>query len=212
MLPALWFVILGVVIALLAGMVFLVIAEALVPSGSCPGRSTCCGPREGGWAGRVATGRSAGSWRGGGCCRMRGAGPVRAGDAGVPGAGHDGGHAHPASPGFDIVAEARRFAGEQLTAQFSPDVLRKTAADELIALLPGCAASPGASTGSAERSKPDGSAPTSASLAFQRVRAAVCRASLTACCGLPSQGRPCPGRTQRALTGSIFSSEARARS
>ena len=40
------------------------------------------------------------------------------------------------APGFDIVAQARRFAGEQLTAQFSPDVLRKTAADELIALLP----------------------------------------------------------------------------
>src|ERR1017187_1474095 len=36
-LPAVWFVILGVVIALLAGMVFLVIAEALVPSGSVPG-------------------------------------------------------------------------------------------------------------------------------------------------------------------------------
>jgi ubiquinone biosynthesis protein len=40
------------------------------------------------------------------------------------------------APGFDIVAEARRFAAEQLAAQFSPDVLRKTAADELIALLP----------------------------------------------------------------------------
>jgi ubiquinone biosynthesis protein len=40
------------------------------------------------------------------------------------------------APGFDIVAEARRFAGEQFTTQFSPDVLRKTAADELIALLP----------------------------------------------------------------------------
>ena len=40
------------------------------------------------------------------------------------------------APGFDIVAEARRFAAEQLTEQFSPDVLRKTAADELIALLP----------------------------------------------------------------------------
>ena len=38
--------------------------------------------------------------------------------------------------GFDIVAEARRFAAEQLAEQFSPDVLRKTAADELIALLP----------------------------------------------------------------------------
>jgi len=36
-LPALWFVVLGVVIALLVGMVFLVIAEALVPSGSVPG-------------------------------------------------------------------------------------------------------------------------------------------------------------------------------
>lgn len=36
-LPALWFVILGVVIALLIGMVFLVVAEALVPSGSLPG-------------------------------------------------------------------------------------------------------------------------------------------------------------------------------
>ena len=42
----------------------------------------------------------------------------------------------PLAPGFDIVAEARRFAAEQLTEQFSPDVLRKTAADELIALLP----------------------------------------------------------------------------
>ena len=40
------------------------------------------------------------------------------------------------SPGFDIVAEARRFGADQLTAQFSPDVMRKTAADELIALLP----------------------------------------------------------------------------
>ena len=36
-LPGLWFVILGVLIALLVGMVFLVIAEALVPSGSLPG-------------------------------------------------------------------------------------------------------------------------------------------------------------------------------
>ena len=36
-LPALWFVILGVVIALLVGMVFLVVAEALVPTGSLPG-------------------------------------------------------------------------------------------------------------------------------------------------------------------------------
>ena len=36
-LPELWFVILGVVIALLVGMIFLVISEALVPSGSLPG-------------------------------------------------------------------------------------------------------------------------------------------------------------------------------
>ena len=40
------------------------------------------------------------------------------------------------APGFDIVAEARRFAAGQLAGQFSPDMLRKTAADELIALLP----------------------------------------------------------------------------
>jgi predicted unusual protein kinase regulating ubiquinone biosynthesis (AarF/ABC1/UbiB family) len=32
------------------------------------------------------------------------------------------------APGFDIVAEARRFAAGQLAAQFSPDVLRETAA------------------------------------------------------------------------------------
>jgi ubiquinone biosynthesis protein len=37
LLPGLWFIILGVVIALLVGMIFLVIAEALVPSGSMPG-------------------------------------------------------------------------------------------------------------------------------------------------------------------------------
>jgi ubiquinone biosynthesis protein len=36
-LPGLWFVFLGVVIAMLVGMIFLVIAEALVPSGSLPG-------------------------------------------------------------------------------------------------------------------------------------------------------------------------------
>ena len=40
------------------------------------------------------------------------------------------------APGFDLVAEARRFAAGQLTGQFSPDVLRNTAADELITLLP----------------------------------------------------------------------------
>src|SRR5215471_15048277 len=36
-LPGLWFVFLGVVIALLVGMLFLVVSEALVPSGSLPG-------------------------------------------------------------------------------------------------------------------------------------------------------------------------------
>jgi ubiquinone biosynthesis protein len=35
--PGLWFVLLGVVIALLVGMIFLVVSEALVPSGSLPG-------------------------------------------------------------------------------------------------------------------------------------------------------------------------------
>src|SRR5262249_41733973 len=36
-LPGLWFVFLGVAVAVLVGMIFLVIAEALVPSGSLPG-------------------------------------------------------------------------------------------------------------------------------------------------------------------------------
>src|SRR6185437_15240917 len=36
-LPGLWFIFLGVVIAMVVGMIFLVIAEALVPSGSLPG-------------------------------------------------------------------------------------------------------------------------------------------------------------------------------
>src|SRR6516225_8623111 len=36
-LPGLWFVFLGVVIAVLVGMLFLVISETLVPSGSLPG-------------------------------------------------------------------------------------------------------------------------------------------------------------------------------
>lgn len=40
------------------------------------------------------------------------------------------------APGFDIVAEARRFAAGQLAEQFSPEMLRKTVTDELIALLP----------------------------------------------------------------------------
>jgi len=40
------------------------------------------------------------------------------------------------APGFDIVAEARRFASEQLAEQFSPDTLRQTALNELASLLP----------------------------------------------------------------------------
>jgi ubiquinone biosynthesis protein len=39
-------------------------------------------------------------------------------------------------PGFDVVAEARAFATRQVGAQFSPAALRRTAADELLALLP----------------------------------------------------------------------------
>jgi len=39
-------------------------------------------------------------------------------------------------PGFDIVAEARRFGEEQLAAQLSPEVIKKTAADELVTLMP----------------------------------------------------------------------------
>jgi ubiquinone biosynthesis protein len=40
------------------------------------------------------------------------------------------------APGFDIVAEARRFGGEQLAELLSPEAIRKTAADELAALVP----------------------------------------------------------------------------
>jgi ubiquinone biosynthesis protein len=36
-LPGLWFILLGIVIAMLVGMIFLAISEALVPSGSLPG-------------------------------------------------------------------------------------------------------------------------------------------------------------------------------
>jgi ubiquinone biosynthesis protein len=52
---------------------------------------------------------------------------------GSAGAGHDGGHLTQLTPDFDIAAGARRFAAGQFAAQFSPDMLRKTAADELIA-------------------------------------------------------------------------------
>jgi ubiquinone biosynthesis protein len=68
------------------------------------------------------------------------------------------------APGFDIMAEARRFAGQQLAEQFRRDTLRTTAADELVALLPPLRRLPRRIDRSAERSKPDGSAPASASL------------------------------------------------
>ena len=40
------------------------------------------------------------------------------------------------APGFDIVSEARRFGENQLAAQLSPDVIKKTAADEWATLMP----------------------------------------------------------------------------
>jgi ubiquinone biosynthesis protein len=40
------------------------------------------------------------------------------------------------APGFDIVEEARRFGGQQFAAQLSPEAVRKTATDELAALVP----------------------------------------------------------------------------
>ena len=40
------------------------------------------------------------------------------------------------APGFDIVAEARRFGDQQLAARFSPEAIKQTAADELAALAP----------------------------------------------------------------------------
>jgi len=40
------------------------------------------------------------------------------------------------SPGFDIVAEARAFAGTYVADRFQPEALRQTAADELTMLLP----------------------------------------------------------------------------
>jgi ubiquinone biosynthesis protein len=40
------------------------------------------------------------------------------------------------APGFDLVAEARRFGGQQFAAQLTPEAVRKTVADELAALVP----------------------------------------------------------------------------
>jgi ubiquinone biosynthesis protein len=40
------------------------------------------------------------------------------------------------APGFDVVAEARRFAAEQLAGQLRPETVRAAATDELIAVLP----------------------------------------------------------------------------
>ena len=48
-------------------------------------------------------------------------------------------------PGFDLVVEARQYAAAHVTGQLSPRAVQKTAADELMALLPGAApaAAPG---------------------------------------------------------------------
>jgi len=40
------------------------------------------------------------------------------------------------APGFDIVAEARRFGDQQLAAQLSPDAIRSTAAADATMLVP----------------------------------------------------------------------------
>lgn len=40
------------------------------------------------------------------------------------------------APGFDILAEARRFTTDQLAEQLSPEAPRKSATDELISLVP----------------------------------------------------------------------------
>ena len=40
------------------------------------------------------------------------------------------------TPGVDVAAEARAYAATRVTAQVSPKAVRKTAADELLALLP----------------------------------------------------------------------------
>jgi ubiquinone biosynthesis protein len=40
------------------------------------------------------------------------------------------------APGFDILAQARRFTTEYLAEQLTPDALRQTATDELITLIP----------------------------------------------------------------------------
>ena len=56
-LPVPWFVILGVTIALLAGMTFLVVAEAFIPSGSTPGPLYLARGRATAWAGPSAARR-----------------------------------------------------------------------------------------------------------------------------------------------------------
>jgi hypothetical protein len=57
----LWLLILAGACALVVAMIFLVVAEALVPSGRCRGRWSCGGRCGGGSPGPVATPRSAGS-------------------------------------------------------------------------------------------------------------------------------------------------------
>ena len=63
-------------------------------------------------------------------------------------------------PGFDLVTEARQYAAAHVTGQLSPQAVTKTAADELMALLPVLRRLPrrGASggTGGSGRSPPGG--------------------------------------------------------
>ena len=84
--PAVWFVILGVAIALLIGMLVLVIAELLVPSGTMPGpRYVIRGLRKR-REGSVATRRSVGSWSATECfpiCEARAAQSCRPTTAGL---------------------------------------------------------------------------------------------------------------------------------
>jgi hypothetical protein len=72
LLPAAWFVILGVAIALLIGMLVLVIFEALVPSGALPGPLYLIRAWRKRVRGSAATRRSVGSWCAAGCFRTFG--------------------------------------------------------------------------------------------------------------------------------------------
>ena len=64
------------------------------------------------------------------------------------------------SPGFDLVAASRQFAAAHVTDRLAPDVLRRTATEELATLLPMLRRLPsrGGSTGSRPRRRAAGSA------------------------------------------------------